>query len=87
MDVAKIEKAEAELDAFLKRRARQSKEANTVEAMWAESVRKDRERRRERNRWEWIRFFDRMAWNHALLSASYEKRAEKLLEDGNERSK
>jgi hypothetical protein len=47
--------------------------------MWMESERRHRARIWEQNRWEWVRFFDRMAQSHARLSQDYRDRAEKLL--------
>jgi len=49
-----------------------------------ESERRHRARIREQNRWEWVRFFDRMAQSHAKLSESYRERAERLCEDHTE---
>ncbi len=79
-----IEIAEAELDRFIERRAREAGEAELIEAAWAESVRRHNARLREQNRWEWIRFFDRMARSHARISEDYQCRAEQLLEDPRE---
>jgi len=44
-----------------------------------ESERRHRARIREQNRWEWVRYFDRMAASHARLSESYRERAERLV--------
>ena len=41
--------------------------------------------RREQNRWAWIRFFDRMAANHAALAEGFRSRAEALINDEAER--
>ena len=46
LDPVAIERAEAELDAFVERRARESKEANALEEAWRESERKHREKQR-----------------------------------------
>ena len=56
-------------------------QSDAIEEMWRESVRKDGERRRRENRWEWVRHFDRMAASHARLAQSFEERALELLED------
>jgi len=37
---------------------------------------------REQNRWEWVRYFNRMAKSHAALAADYERRADELCEEG-----
>jgi hypothetical protein len=55
-------------------------DADEREELWMESTRRFHARRREENRWAWIRHFDRMAANHAKLSEDYQRRAEKLCE-------
>ncbi len=50
------------------------------EELWSVSVKRYHEKRRDQNRWEWVRYFDRMAACHARLSESYRERAEKLYE-------
>jgi hypothetical protein len=49
--------------------------------MYAESTRRHREKLREANRWEWVRFFDHMAQQHRALSEDYERRALALVEE------
>lgn len=51
-----------------------------LEPGYQESVRRHNAKIRERNRWEWVRFFDRMAESHARISEGYKERAQKLLE-------
>ena len=51
-------------------------------ALWEASVRRHNENIRQRNRWEWVRYFDRMAANHRKLSESYVARAEALCQEG-----
>ena len=70
-----------ELDRLIMRR-RGDNPANAREALWAASQRRHEAAKRERNRWEWIRFFDRMSANHAALAERYKARAEQLLEEG-----
>jgi len=60
----------------------QSEGERLEEELWAESERRHTARTREQNRWEWVRYFDRMAANHARLSESYEARAEALCQEG-----
>ncbi len=48
--------------------------------LWVQSVKRYHEKRRDQNRWEWMRHFDRMAECHARLSESYRERAEELCE-------
>ena len=76
-----VEQASAQIDVLIDRRARERSKANDLEAFYVESVRRFNERRRQANRWEWIRFFDRMAASHPTLATSYENWAEALLED------
>ena len=73
-------RASASIDELIERRARERSNANDLEAMYAESARRHREKLREQNRWEWIRFFDRMAESHTRMSESYQRRAAALLE-------
>jgi hypothetical protein len=77
------EAAEAQLERFITQRhdRRVADEGDrAAEEMWMESVARYKEREREQNRWEWVRFFDRMAQSHARISEDYEARAQKLLE-------
>ncbi len=82
MDVDHLEKAEQQLDAFIERRPREAKDAEEVEEMWEESVRRDPERRREENRALWVEFHTRLAASHARISADHEARGEALLGEG-----
>jgi hypothetical protein len=80
-----VAKASAELDAFIERRAegRDARDtANEHHEIWQRSVRVYHARDRERNRWAWIRHFDRMARNHAAIAQDYERRATELVERG-----
>lgn len=45
-DVEAAEKAEAQIDQFIEKRARDKEEANRIEAAWAESERRVIEKRR-----------------------------------------
>jgi len=49
-------------------------------------VRRHHEKIRQRNRWEWVRFFDRMAQAHAGIAKDYERRAEELCTDERKRA-
>ncbi len=71
-----------ELDRLISKRAStdHGTTADELEPGYVESVRRHNEKIRERNRWEWVRFFDRRAESHARLSEGYRERAEKLLE-------
>ena len=73
---------DAELDRLIARRAGVVSPANAREALWAASERRHEAAKRERHRWEWIRFFDRMSRSHAALAADYAERAERLCQEG-----
>ena len=91
MDIARGEIAEAQLDAFIKRRAEQrirengrsrsQDAASAREALWAMSVERYHQQRRWQNVAAWFAHFCRMADNHAALAESYQRRAEELCED------
>jgi hypothetical protein len=58
--------------------------ADPLEPSYQESVRRYNRRRQEEHRWEWIRYFDRMAALHARLAAEHAARAESLFREGGE---
>ncbi len=83
MDVMRADTVDAELDRLISRRASTDHRtsADELEASYVESVRRHHEKIRQRNRWEWVRFFDRMAQSHARIAQDYERRAEELCTD------
>ncbi len=76
-----VEAVEMQLDRIIEKRAREAKDANAVEAAWAESTRIHHARRREHNRWEWIRFFEHMRDLHQGLADEHRSKAEALAGD------
>ncbi len=78
--------AEAEIDRFVEREDDKRRRngglsyADELAAMWRESERRHREKLHEQNRWLWIRYFDRMAQNHAQLAEENRQKAARLLE-------
>ena len=78
MDVEAMERAEAELDRFIDRRAREAGDANAIEELWAESVRRHHARRREENRIAWVAFHRGLARAHASISAEHLDKADAL---------
>ena len=80
MDPKAVERVEAELDGFVEKRARQAKDAETVEELWAKSAARDCARRREENRALWIEFHSRLSRSHARISAEHEAKAQALLQ-------
>jgi hypothetical protein len=82
-DVAHTYAVEAEITRMIERRSRKGDvDTDEREELYMESVRRFHERRREQNRWAWVRYFDRMAGSHAKLSQDYKRRAEELCEEG-----
>ncbi len=77
-ELAKLEKAEAEIDLFIERRVREAGDAELVEALWAEGVRRDRERRRQENAAAWHSFHRHMQELHATLSREHGTKADAL---------
>jgi hypothetical protein len=85
-DVEAIEAAEASLNQFIERRAREKADANHVEEEWAKQERRHLERRRERNRELW-RFWhlsqaERFERTAAELAANHRARADVLADEG-----
>jgi hypothetical protein len=81
-----LEKAEQQIDVFISKRAEAKKAANAKEAAWAESVRRFKVRRRERNRELWCAYhLDRaecLERTAAELAASHRSKAEALANEG-----
>ncbi len=77
-DVEAIEVAEAQIDQFIERRAKEAGEARLIEELWAESVRRHHARRREENRQSWIAFHRGLARAHASISAEHRVKADAL---------
>jgi hypothetical protein len=71
---------EAELDAFISRRAHQNRAEREREEMYAESVRRYQERCRRQLQAEWYDYFCRLAEGLRRRADEYDERAETLLE-------
>jgi L-fucose mutarotase/ribose pyranase (RbsD/FucU family) len=86
--VMRADTVDAELDRLISRRASTDTQttADELEPGYQESVRRHHEKIRQRNRWEWVRFFDRMAESHARIAQDYERRAEELCTDERKRA-
>ena len=84
LDVEAAEKAEAQIDEFIRKRSRESEEQRRIEAEWAASERAHRDRRRERNRDLWrswhLRQAERLERTAAELAADHRAKAEALAE-------
>jgi len=84
-DVDTLEKAEAQIDAFIDKRAKERADANNLEEFWAEQDRRIREKRRPANRRAWIAHHGRMNLLHLGLAAEHaDKRSRLMLEGGYE---
>jgi hypothetical protein len=77
-----VVQADAQIDAFIEKRARQNKEGRAEEATYAASVRRYHSRQRKKNVAAWFAHFCRMAENHARIAQDYERRAEALCKEG-----
>lgn len=82
--VERVELTEKELNAFIERRASREPNPDELEPSYVESVRRYHARRREQIRWEWVRYFDRLAESLRSRAAEYDRRASALLEDRGE---
>jgi len=81
VDVARSEAVERDLDAVIERRDRQRRQTEgerAIEEVWRASERRHAARLREQNRWEWVRYFDRLARSLRERAAHYERRADEL---------
>ena len=84
MDIAKGEATEKELDAMIRQRHDQRVQSEGERAeleAWQITERIDAARKREQNRWEWVRYFDRIAACLRARAEEYDRRVEKLLEN------
>jgi hypothetical protein len=75
---------DTELEKLITRRASTDHETTADERsrLWRDSLRRHKAATRERNRWAWVRYFDKMAASHAALSEDYKRRAEELCQEG-----
>jgi hypothetical protein len=82
LDVEAVEAAEAQIDQFIEKRAREKADANRIEAEWALSERRHVQRRQERLREEWRSYHLEQAEclerTAAELAAEHRARAEAL---------
>jgi Holliday junction resolvase-like predicted endonuclease len=69
-DPAAMERVEVELDAFVEKRAREAKEANAVEAAYAESVRRFHQKRHQQNAQQWLAYHDEQLRRHEATFAA-----------------
>jgi hypothetical protein len=79
LDVDKIEAVEAGLDAFINSRSREKGEANAQEAAWAETTRRENEKRRNRDRWERIRYHAHLHQLKTQSAARHAQERDRLL--------
>jgi hypothetical protein len=79
LDVEAVGRAEASIDAFINSRSKAKERANEEEALWKASERRVQQKRREANRQEWLRFYERMNHLHLGLAAEHADRRSRLL--------
>ncbi len=86
LDTEAIEAVEAELDRLVEKRAREARDANAIEELWVESVRRHHARRREENAALWRAYHlsqaARLEATAAELARGHRARAEALLSPG-----
>lgn len=80
MDVYALEKAEAQIDQFIEKRAREKADEQKIAELWAESDRREREKRRRENAQAWHDYYSSMARVHHGIAAEHAKRADGVLE-------
>lgn len=78
LDCEAAEAAEQQIDLFIEKRAREKRDANAIEELWAASERRDRERRRRDNCAAWYAHEMHMSELHAALSEEHRAKAEAL---------
>lgn len=80
LDVEAVEKAEAQIDQFVEKRARERADEQKVADLWAESDRRERVKRRRENRAAWHDHEMHMSELHASLSEEHRLKAQRLME-------
>lgn len=78
-DFEAVERVEAELDAFVNKRAKEREDANREEEAWKESTRRVNEKRRRENRQSLIDYYGHMPRLHLDLAAEYANRRSRLM--------
>ena len=76
-----VEQASASIDALIERRASERSNGNALEEMYAESVRRHRERLRRENAAAWYVHFCGLADSLRASAEHYERRAEALMQE------
>ncbi len=74
-----IDRAEAQLDALIERRAHEAKVANEEAAAWAESVRAYNLKRKAERREAWHAHYLQLAFVHEQLAAENKAKALRLV--------
>ena len=77
-DVEAAEKAEQQINLFIDKRSREREEANRVEAAWAESTRRHRQKVRLANGHAWVGYFDHLASCHERRADEYHDRSREV---------
>jgi hypothetical protein len=69
-ELAETERAEAELDQFVEKRARAAKDRKNAEDLWDRSVCEDRKKRRNKAAEDWYEYHDNMIQSHKATLGS-----------------
>jgi hypothetical protein len=78
-DLAAVERVESELNRITEKRAREAKDADAIEDLWAEQDRRERARSREANRQAWCDYHEHLHRLHLDLAADHADRRSRLL--------
>ncbi len=81
LDPAKGDRAEGEIDRFIQSRSASKEKANFQAEAWAASEVNHRETTRQKNREEWVQFYECLARNHAQLAEENRAKADALLKE------
>ena len=80
LDVAAIERAERDLDAFVNKRSKEREEANAEEELWRVSERRHRRKARIANGHAWVEYYEHLAHCHEQRAEEYRNRSRKASE-------
>ncbi len=75
-----LERAEAQINRLIERRAAEREQANAESAAWAESVQRYNAQRREAERLAWLDHHRRLAETHELLADEHRRKLGELID-------
>lgn len=77
-DVDALERAEQQIDEFIRKRSREKADEQKIAELWAESDRREREKRRRENRRAWLEYERHLERVHMNLALEHRSKAEAL---------